>query len=103
MLTDRLTKKELPKCHLYDISLESSFTEGLSEEEFGSANEEVYYNTIQEAEQFYIIPQDRGSICREYRLVGCICYIGFLIVFIGIVLIKNFMKEVSKNFMSQLF
>ena len=52
MLTDRLTKKESPKSCLYDITLESSFTESLSEEESGSANEE--------AEQFYIIPQDRG-------------------------------------------
>lgn len=102
MLTDRLTKKESPKSRLYDITLESSFSEGLSEEEVGSANEEVYYNTIQEAEQFYIIPQDRGSVCREYRLVGCICCIGFLIVCIGIVLIKNSMKEVGKNLMSQL-
>lgn len=94
MLTDRLTKKESPKSCLYDITLESSFTESLSEEESGSANEE--------AEQFYIIPQDRGSICREYRLVGCICCIGFLIVCIGIVLIKHSMKEVGKNLMSQL-
>ena len=90
MLTDKLTTKDTTissgnSNRLYNITLESSFSEGLSEEECINANEETYYITIKQAEQFYIIPQDNSTVCREYRLVGCICCIGFIIVCIAIV------------------
>ena len=108
MLTDKLTTKDSTissgnSNRLYDITLESSFSQGLPEEECVNANEEVYYNTVKQAEQFYIIPQNNHSVCREHRLLGCICCIGFFVICIGIVLIKNSMKEVGENLMSQLF
>ena len=108
MLTDKLTTKDSTissgNCNrLYDITLESSFSEGLPEEECINANEEVYYNTVKQAEQIYIIPQDRPSMCREYRLVGCICCIGFIIVCIVIIIIKNLIREDGKILISQLF
>ena len=107
MLTDKLTTKDSTissgnSNRLYDITLESSFSQGLPEEECVNANEEVYYNTVKQAEQFYIIPQNNHSVCREYRLVGCICCIGFFVVCVGILVLNLTIRDVGKNLMSQL-